>query len=233
MSAESLDQEPKRSFVEDATGDLFDAPNNAVLIHACNCVGSWGAGIAKTFKAKYPTAYKAHNEYCKATAVEKLIGTCQLIPPQQEDYQRATSDSRPPSQKRRMENSAARNIAAKEQKDSNKQWIACLFTSRGYGKATETRPGMDKPDVIVENTRKSLQDLRGQLLLLNNEHEQGGETTGPKTGSKVQEHGPGELWSCKFNSGLFAVDWADTRKVMEEELKGLGKTVRVVSPVNL
>jgi ADP-ribose 1''-phosphate phosphatase len=73
---------------------------------------------------------------------------------------------------------------------------------------------MDKPDVILENTKKSLVDLREQLCRLANENKQ-----------EV-----GELWSCKFNSGLFAVEWADTREMLEAGLRSLGKIVRVVSP---
>jgi hypothetical protein len=142
---------------------------------------------------QYPAAYKVHNEYCKATANEKLLGTCQLIPPQQEDYDRPRSSSR-------------------------RHWIACLFTSKGYGKPTKKHPGVDEPDVILEHTRASLQDLKEQLLELEN------------TGEEVDEDRPTELWSCKFNSGLFAVAWTDSKKVLQEQLTSLGKTVRVVSP---
>ena len=78
---------------------------------------------------------------------------------------------------------------------------------------------MDRPDVILSNTRESLKDLKVQLGKLEDMHNRG-----------VDGDRPGELWCCKFNSELFAVDWAETKKVLEEELKGLGKTVRVVSP---
>ncbi|KIM43267.1 hypothetical protein M413DRAFT_444082 [Hebeloma cylindrosporum] len=37
------------------TGDLFAAPANSILVHACNTKGSWGAGIALAFKEKYPS----------------------------------------------------------------------------------------------------------------------------------------------------------------------------------
>ena len=73
---------------------------------------------------------------------------------------------------------------------------------------------MDKPDVILENTRKSLMDLRKQLCRLANENKE-----------EVSE-----LWSCKFNSGLFGVEWADTREALEAGLRSLGKIVRVASP---
>lgn len=156
----------------------------------------WSAADCK-LGTKYPAAYKVHNDYCKATSNESLIGTTQLIAPQHEDYKKANS-----------------GLKKKQQ-----HWIACLFTSVGYGKPTKTRPGMDKPDVILENTRNSLRDLQTQLLKI--EHAAEG---------KEDETIPGELWSCRINSGLFAVQWADTRQVMEEELKSLCRTVTVVSP---
>lgn len=65
----------------DKVGDLFTAPDNAVLIHACNCVGSWGAGIAAAFKQKYPVAYRIHNAHCKSKKPENLVNTAQLISP--------------------------------------------------------------------------------------------------------------------------------------------------------
>lgn len=27
---------------------------------------------------------------------------------------------------------------------------------------------------------------------------------------------PGDLWGCKFNAGLFAVEWGRTKKVLED-----------------
>ncbi|KAF2733642.1 hypothetical protein EJ04DRAFT_467989 [Polyplosphaeria fusca] len=59
-------------------GDLFDAPENAVLVHACNTQGSWGAGIAAEFRKRYPEAYKKYRDWCAARPV---AGTCFLIPP--------------------------------------------------------------------------------------------------------------------------------------------------------
>ena len=67
--------------IED-TGDLFAAPPNTLLIHACNCTGSWSAGIAKAFQTHYPSAYQTYSNHCKATDPEDLIGTALLIPPQ-------------------------------------------------------------------------------------------------------------------------------------------------------
>jgi ADP-ribose 1''-phosphate phosphatase len=177
---------------------------------------------------QYPAAYKIHNHYCKATSADQLIGTCQLIPPQRDDYERVVTVRRPPSKRRKIDESEDEKNAAQKSPGSKRHWIACLFTSKGYGKATKTHPGMDKPEVILENTKKSLVDLKEQLLERQHEGEKDeADTKAKRLGSKEL---PGELWSCRFNSGLFAVDWADTRKVLEEELKSVGKAVRVVSP---
>lgn len=89
---------------------------------------------------------------------------------------------------------------------------------------------MDKPEVILENTRKALIDFSGQLLKLESKNKKSDEEIDPKADSEQEVLLPGELWSCKFNRGLFAVNWADTRKILEEELKSVGKHVRVVSP---
>lgn len=47
------------------TGDIFDlAPKGAYLLHACNCQGVWGSGIARQFRDKYPRDYLEYMEYC-------------------------------------------------------------------------------------------------------------------------------------------------------------------------
>lgn len=45
-------------------GDLFkEAPSNAMLLHACNCQGVWGSGIAKTMKEKFPEEFRLYQKY--------------------------------------------------------------------------------------------------------------------------------------------------------------------------
>ncbi|KAL5116501.1 ADP-ribose 1''-phosphate phosphatase [Pleosporales sp. CAS-2024a] len=89
-------------------GDMFsDAPENCLLIHACNTQGHWGAGIAKAFKLRYPKAYTAHHEFCakehsKANPVP--TGSAQLLAPVDAGAQ---------------------------------HWLGCLFTSAKYGKAKD------------------------------------------------------------------------------------------------
>jgi ADP-ribose 1''-phosphate phosphatase len=71
--------------VVEKVGDLFDAPDEAVLIHACNCIGLWGAGIAAAFKTRYPEAFIEYREHCRSNEVENLNGSALLIPPLEDD----------------------------------------------------------------------------------------------------------------------------------------------------
>jgi ADP-ribose 1''-phosphate phosphatase len=65
------------------TDNIFAAPDNTVLIHACNTKGSWGAGIAVAFKTFCPHAYEVYHTHCLSTPVQ--TGTCLLIPPCESD----------------------------------------------------------------------------------------------------------------------------------------------------
>ncbi|KAI9675756.1 MAG: ADP-ribose 1''-phosphate phosphatase [Caeruleum heppii] len=94
------------SCLTEKSGNLFKAPSNSVLVHACNCQGKWGQGIARNFKEKYPAAFTTYRAHCTNYELEpsELRGTCLLIPP---------------------------NVV--DQISSKRHWIACLFTSTDYG----------------------------------------------------------------------------------------------------
>lgn len=47
------------------TGNLFDAPKGSYLLHACNCVGRWGSGVAAEFARRFPKAYGEYKARCK------------------------------------------------------------------------------------------------------------------------------------------------------------------------
>lgn len=52
--------------IEYEKGDLLQAAaSHRLLVHACNCRGSWDAGIATGFKVKFPDAYKYYQTLCK------------------------------------------------------------------------------------------------------------------------------------------------------------------------
>ncbi|KAL2853363.1 hypothetical protein BJY01DRAFT_259108 [Aspergillus pseudoustus] len=135
------------SKVTEIQGDLFQAPENAALIHACNCKGSWGSGIAASFKSKYPAAFKVYKAFCDnylknphyltmsrpsagETEVRLPEGRTLIIPPQTKDYERP---------------------------QGKKHWIICLFTSNGYGK------NVRRVEVILNNTESALAHMKAQL----------------------------------------------------------------------
>jgi O-acetyl-ADP-ribose deacetylase (regulator of RNase III) len=53
--------------IQFVAGDLFaNRYGVQAFAHGCNCQGSMGAGIAKTFRAHYPAMYAAYRERCRA-----------------------------------------------------------------------------------------------------------------------------------------------------------------------
>jgi ADP-ribose 1''-phosphate phosphatase len=74
-------------------------------------------------------------------------------------------------------------------------WIGCVFTSAKYGKAK------DKPDVILRNTKSSME----MLLELVKRAGESGEGEGVRT-----------VRMCKINSGKFGVKWERTEEVLKE-----------------
>jgi len=60
-------------------GNLFDAPKGSIIIHACNCKGVWGSGIAAQFAKRFPKAREVYSKLCSEKG-SSLLGTCLLIP---------------------------------------------------------------------------------------------------------------------------------------------------------
>lgn len=129
-------------------GDLFTAPEGSILLHACNCKGVWGSGIAAAFAKRFPKAREQYTELCQKNG-HILLGTAHLIP-------------------------------------TTRFTIGCVFTSKSYG------GNVDAPDKILEATRTAIADLI----------------------AKNVENKP--IHMCKINSGLFRVDWNDTKKILKE-----------------
>lgn len=59
-------------------GNLFDAEQGSLLVHACNTKGVWGAGIALTFGLLYPQYYLDYKAHCRLKG-ETLLGTCLIL----------------------------------------------------------------------------------------------------------------------------------------------------------
>jgi len=88
-------------------GDLFTAPPNTLLIHACNSKGHWGKGIALAFRENYPEAFASNEAYCKSRPSGEIPGTALLIPP-------------------------ADNLSVDQ-----RHFVGCLFTSLSMGRAKD------------------------------------------------------------------------------------------------
>jgi len=142
-------------------GDLFsNAPTGSVLVHACNTQGTWGSGIAQAFKQRFPQAHKIYQATCRDSG-DALLGTTLLIDPQEDDTKA---------------NGGGQGYA-----------IACLFTSRNYGRRK------DPKDVILDSTRSAIVELKA--LLADN-------------GMPV--------YGCRINAGAFRVPWEETVAVLNE-----------------
>lgn len=74
----------KKLRLTESVGDIFDAPPNTLIIHACNCEGSWGAGIAAAFKQHYMGAFKVYAAHCKQNGHD-LLENALFISPQKLD----------------------------------------------------------------------------------------------------------------------------------------------------
>lgn len=60
-------------------GDLFVNRYQAqALAHGCNCQGSMGAGIATTFRTRYPAMYDAYRARCRAEPRQFNLGDAWL-----------------------------------------------------------------------------------------------------------------------------------------------------------
>ncbi|KAL4766736.1 hypothetical protein BDW60DRAFT_201838 [Aspergillus nidulans var. acristatus] len=74
---EVIDQKRNSIKLHEQRGDLFDAPERSFLIHACNCIGTWSAGVAKGFMQRFPKAYAEYRKVCNTS---NPLGTCLIIP---------------------------------------------------------------------------------------------------------------------------------------------------------
>lgn len=171
------------------TGDIFTAAPNTLIIHACNCQGSWGGGIALAFKKNYPEAFKVYAKHCRDHDAKSLLGTALLIPPV--DGESETTG--------KGKVGAQRIGASQRGKARTKHFIACLFTSNFYGKRR------DSPAKILAATGPAMEDLLHQVQAWNAAHKGGG-----GAGEKVAD-----VRTCKINSGSFGVPWEETVSVLE------------------
>ncbi|KAL9032706.1 MAG: hypothetical protein Q9180_006348 [Flavoplaca navasiana] len=206
--------------ITERVGDIFDSPPNSILIHACNTKGSWGAGVAAAFKKYSPAAFNYQKYHCTtltdpstslAAYQKSLVGTCLLIPPfpaiETPNFKHPTP-AKPTTQQ-----------------VEKKYWIACLFTSSGYGK------NVDTPSAILDATKRAVADLREQIrerrirIQQNEQMKERYEMSLQQNGDDVdtrrllvkceeETEVMGECYSVRINSGLFGVPWVETKRVL-------------------
>ncbi|EEH32965.2 hypothetical protein PAAG_09129 [Paracoccidioides lutzii Pb01] len=223
--------------ITEIQGDLFDAPEGVSLIHACNCQGSWGKGVAQGFREKYPAAYRIFRAHCQQYLANPQIQT-QPIPgtgpnadrqqprtvklPEGTALVNLTTASRLPAAPAAAVSPAITFPTWPQQCQSwarrgprpppagKKHWIICLFTSWHYGPQNRS-----PPDLILANTELAVADLKRQLA-----------TFSATVAEMAGEGQPGQLWGCRFNAGLFGVPWERTKRMLEEA----GLRMTIVSP---
>lgn len=187
---------------------LDSTPKNTILLHSTNCFGQWGAGIALAIHERYPTADKVYEAHCDSKRPDPkswpdraaLVGTCLLIPPQIVD----------------------------KKVEGHGIWIACLFTSYGYGRPTKKKAGKDTKGKIVQQTKNALEDLRkqleaieaGEMEVVGNLQEDGIELKGLRPGKAEIVQSKMAIYSPKFNAGAFGVKWEETAAIVEQVFDG-------------
>ncbi|KAK7964055.1 ADP-ribose 1''-phosphate phosphatase [Apiospora saccharicola] len=122
---------------------------DSIVVHACNCLGSWVVGLPAALMELYPGAYKVYQAYCAANnnhnnkpnellpgRASSLIGSVLVIPPTAVDLAAVTAAP---------------------------VFIVCLFASHGYGRRTRNNPGLDGTAMVKEASDTCLRQLPGIL----------------------------------------------------------------------
>ncbi|EXJ87464.1 hypothetical protein A1O3_04424 [Capronia epimyces CBS 606.96] len=203
-------------------GDILEAPDRAVIVHAVNCQGVWGYGIAAQLKKSFPEAYRVYRTHCQQnTKAYDIIGTALLIPPQPKDYKEEMTREDGNTQPATV-CTGSTTVFAK------RRWIACLFTSAGYGRPNPAinKIGKDSKQRILNRTRSALEYLR--VLL----EEFGPSNFDEDTNWRTDDDKPGEIWSCKFNSGAFGVEWESSCAILEQEFATFERPWTIVDKVD-
>lgn len=202
--------------LEEEKRALRTLPPGSCLVHATNCLGVWGAGIALEIRDIFPAAYSQYQEFCEkefkqgtgsssshasssrnSSQGKLAAGRCLIIPPQKEDVDSGGSP---------------RGI-----------FVVCLFTSYGYGRGTARKPGRDPKSLIVEQTLLALEDFRSQVGgdAMVSDNIQGRELEMQDDRDRDQDQDRMRaIFSPKFNSGLFGVPWEETAGQIEKAFQG-------------
>ena len=158
---------------------LFDAPVEAVIMHACNSQGVWGSGIAKPFRDNYPKSYEDYSRFCAIANAERgtACGTASLS---------GFHESEP-------------------------HWVGWIVTSHNYG------PKKDSVEQIKVHTTLALREFCKKVYLAH----------------PADQYPQIDVYSPKFNSGLFAVPWSESELILETILKDFSRINWIVCDPDL
>ena len=208
--------------VTEHVGDIFAVPQGSVLIRepqrpsihvwyshalttedACNCQGSWGSGVAAAFREKVRFARSATAAHTTDTHTHKFPTAYDVY------HEHCTVPGSMHVKKLILGTCLLIPPQEEDIPKSGRYWIACLMTSLHFGKR------VDKPDVILEHTRKSLKELRERLQKAEN-------------GIKDLSF-KGKLYTVRLNCKAFRTPWLLTRRVLENS----GLDVKIINNVDI
>ncbi len=69
------------TYIKSQPDDIFkvaEVGSDVVVVHACNSMGVWGAGIALQFKDKFPNAYRIYSHWCMVHNYH-VTGRCLIV----------------------------------------------------------------------------------------------------------------------------------------------------------
>lgn len=176
--------------------DLFAHPTPALLIHACNCLGLWGQGVARTFFLKYPHHFQQYKAHCQEFASEReiLLGTALLIPP---DSNHGKSAGRGGS------GNVDTGVATGASDRAGSDWVGCLFTRVSPGASRSLKSSGKREEDTRETLEATASSMRALLRLVADAEAEG-----------RMKKGVG--WAIpRINAGLFKVPWVRTVEVLE------------------
>lgn len=239
--AAMADQAPPFA-LESAAMPLRDLPAGSYLVHATNCIATWGAGIAAEMADIFPAACREYQRFCLE---EVGGGNSNNRNGGGGDSRGHPSNSRDAalSQHHRRRWPSQSPIAgrclvippqdADVRAGAPRVHIVCLFTSNGFGRADPARgkPGRDAPGRILEQTARSLKEFRAALA----EEEEASSApvaqTGEGTGSGGEDAAASPVvYSPMFNSGAFRVPWEQTEALIRDEFRGWPGRWAVLAP---
>ncbi|KAJ2894891.1 adp-ribose 1 phosphate phosphatase [Zalerion maritima] len=225
MTTPALTQEPKAA--SNVLFNLTYSPpipldslpaKGCYLVHATNCLGIWGAGVAAELKMLYPRAFESYKTFCNVKeegggwSGRDNCGSCLVCEPEMP--------------KDGTIGEVTENESGKPDEGVR---VVCLCTSWGFGKGGTRssargkggprgknggsgRPGKDPPDVILRQTESALREFREILQ-------------GQRVG-----HRKVVIYSPRFNAGLFKVPWERTEAKIREVFQGFEGIWVVIEP---